>query len=353
MNNHYPTWQEQERSYFLTNKRFPKLNRETPTFFGVPAAYTQDDLKGADFVIIGAPFVSGEDEELFNVPRKEWLAVAQRIRQQSVRYVSGYLVDHNIDIFEHVKIVDYGDAVMPVDANDNPTSIEVILGAQAAVETKVKHALDAGAIPIVFGGFAPCSAYAIVKPLAEKTMGKVGMVCLDAHWDSQKLDVESQDHRIAGAGNWKNFMYQSHANCDPSRLVEIGERGMLEEATIIREYLELGATFISAWKLKGELGINGAVNLLPNAFKDTEAVFAHLDLDVLGGSGPMHGDLLGELAEPMGLTDYDVIRIAYEIGKLGTNALSFASIVPNSPIMLRMVVYSIIYFIAGHIEGKK
>lgn len=56
---------------------------------------------------------------------------------------------------------------------------------------------------------------------------------------------------------------------------------------------------------------------------------------------------MGELAEPIGLTDYEVIRLAHETGKLGANALSFICIPPGSPVMYRVVVFCIMYFIAG------
>ena len=89
------------------------------------------------------------------------------------------------------------------------------------------------------------------------------------------------------------------------------------------------------------------MKLLPKAFEGTDAVYAHFDLDVMGGAGPAAGDILGELAEPIGLTDYEVIRLAHETGKLGCNAFSFICIPPGSAVMYRVVVYTIMYFIAG------
>jgi agmatinase len=353
MTSAYPTWSEFQSSPFVATKSFPRLSHETPTFFGVPVAISPADLQGADFVIIGAPFVGMWYQSLLGVSREEWLATAQRVRQQSIRYRSGYVQDFDIDIFEHVKVVDYGDAVIPERPFAQAGTVETILEAQAAMEKKVNDVLDAGAVPIVFGGFAPLSAYAIAKPLAERAKGKVGMVCLDAHWDSHKIDGATMDARVAGAGSWKNVLYREHKNFDPKHLVEIGERGMLEHAEIVRSYIKSGATFVSAWRLRTELGIQGTVELLPKAFQQTSAVFAHLDLDVMGGAGASSGDVLGDLAEPIGLTDYEVIRIAHEIGKLGTSALTFASIFPTSPAMLRVAVYSIIYFIAGHALTKR
>ncbi|WP_205738402.1 arginase family protein [Billgrantia endophytica] len=322
------------------------MAEDTPTFFGVPQALSKEDLLGADVVIIGAPYVAGWGDQYFGVDKKEWLHSCKRVRQQSIRYRSGYIQDFDLDVFETMKVVDYGDADIPPEASYAGT-VSNILEAQAAVERKVKDALEAGAVPIVIGQNSPCGSYAIAKPLSESVDGPVGMVSLDTHWDANTADRFSMDPRIAGSGNWKDSVYKNLANFHPRHLVEIGERGMLEHPDIVRRYLRDGAEFISGWRLRTELGIEGTVKLLPKAFDGTDAVYAHFDLDVMGGAGPAPGDILGELAEPIGMTDYEVIRIAHESGKLGCNALSFICIPPGSPVMYRVVVYCIMYFIAG------
>ena len=82
-----------------------------------------------------------------------------------------------------MKIVDFGDADIPSEANYVAT-VENILRAQAAVETKVNQALDVGAIPIVIGQNSPAGSYAIAKPIAERPKGNVGVISLDTHWDA-------------------------------------------------------------------------------------------------------------------------------------------------------------------------
>jgi agmatinase len=51
-------------------------------------------------------------------------------------------------------------------------------------------------------------------------------------------------------------------------------------------------------------------------------VDVHFDMGVLGGAGPAPSDILGELAELIGMTDYEVIRLAFEIGQRGLSGLS-------------------------------
>ncbi len=84
----------------------------------------------------------------------------------------------------------------------------------------------------------------------------------------------------------------------------------------------------------------------------TDAVYVHFDMDVLGGAGPAPGDILGELAEPIGMTDYEVIRIAHEIGQRGLTGFSFICIPPGSAVVYRTIVYVIMYLLAGKVLGR-
>ena len=229
---------------------------------------------------------------------------------------------------------------------------ELVLAAQAAVELKVNQALDAGAIPIVIGQNSPCGSFAIAKPISERTKGAVGMVSLDTHWDSGTLDALTSDPRIAGSASWKHKTYELLKNFKEKNLVEIGERGMLENKDIVRRYLKAGAHFYPMWKVRTELGIEGLVKELRHAYEGTEAVYAHFDMDVLGGAGPAPGDILGELAEPIGMTDYEVIRIAHEVGKRGLTGFSFICIPPGSAVVYRTIVYVIAYLMAGLVFGR-
>ncbi len=223
---------------------------------------------------------------------------------------------------------------------------------RAAVEDKVNDCLAVGAVPIVIGQNSPCGSYAIAKPIAERTVGKVGCICLDTHWDAKPLDRLTMDPRIAGSGSWKHKMYEFHENMEKKNLVEIGERGMLEDKDMVRAWVAEGTHFYPLWRLRGEYGIDGICEELKHAYAGTEGLFVHFDMDVLGGAGPGPGDTLGELAEPMGMTDYEVIRIAHAIGKRGLSGFSFACIPPGSALTYRTIVYVVMYLLAGIAQTK-
>ena len=342
----YPSWEEFMRTSYAAGKEFPLIAEETPSFMCLPHATRADDLEGCDAVIIGAPYVSTTSDKYAGVDKNEWVAGPKRVRQQSARYRSGYIQDFDLDVFEHLKVVDYGDAELSPNLNRDQ-SPEMILEAQAVVEGMCADAIRAGAVPIVIGQNSPLGSFAIAKTVAEHTNGAVGCISLDTHWDAAPLDRMTGDPRIAGAASWKHKMYEFLENMHPRHLVEIGERGMLEYKEIVRRYLDDGARFISSWEIRTGLGIEGVVEALDHAYNGTQGVYVHFDMDVLGGAGAAPGDILGELAEPIGLTDYEVIRIAHAIGQRGLSGMSFICIPPGSAVGYRTIVYVIMYLLAG------
>jgi agmatinase len=138
-----------------------------------------------------------------------------------------------------------------------------------------------------------------------------------------------------------------HANFTVKNLVEIGERGMLEPRARVDDYKRRGIHFYPMWRIRTDLGIEGLCREMRHAYEGTDAVYVHYDMDVLGGAGPMPGDVLGELVEPIGMTDFEVIRCALEIGKRGFTGASFICIPPNSAAAYRVITYVIMFMLAG------
>ena len=344
----YPEWKELREDLLGSRGtvagKFPMIEVDMPTFMGRPYATSPEDLKGVDVAIIGSPYVAGWEDKYGGVDRKEWADGPKRVRQQSIKYRSGYIQEFDLDLFEHLKMVDFGDAEIPPEVYDRLT-VDNILKAQHAVEMKVNQALEAGAIPIVIGQNSPCGSYAIAKPIAERTKGNVGVISIDTHWDIEAIDETTMDPRIAGHASWKAKMYEFHKNMLHKNLVEIGERGMWESKDRVREFLKRGTHWYPIWKLR-EIGIEGLCKEIHHAYDGTDAVYVHYDMDVLGG------DLLGAWAEPMPMTEYEVLRLSFEVGKSGFNALSFICIAPGSGVRYRTIVYVIMYMLAGRVLAK-
>ena len=49
------------------------------------------------------------------------------------------------------------------------------------------------------------------------------------------------------------------------------------------------------------------------------------------------------------MSDYEVIRIAHEVGLRGLDGLSFICIPPGSAVIYRTIVYVIMYLLAGRV----
>lgn len=346
----YPPWSAIRESHWLRGHDLPMIEADMPTFMRRPHAIDPSDLEDADVAIIGSSFVSGWTGEYAGVPKGEWAASPKRVRQQSARYVSGYIQDFDLDVFEHLRVVDFGDAELAPEALHSQR-VDVILQAQAAVEEKVQQVLAAGALPIVIGQNSPCATFAVAKTLAGVTDGDVGMVSLDTHWDANLIDRHTADRRIAGSGSWLQKTLEFVPNMDARHVVEIGPRGMLEHASIVRDLRRRGATLISGWDVRG-LGIDEVCRRLDSAYSGTARVYSHFDLDVVGGNGGPPAEILADLAEPLGITDYDLLRVAHEVGSRGVGAASFVCIAPGSALMYRLVVFAVMYLLAGRIAGK-
>ena len=106
----YPSWKEIRQGAitntysFMNPWYYPMIAEETPTFMARTHATKPKDLVGADVVIIGAPYVAGWGGYM-GVGAEEWLAAPKRIRQQSIRYGSGYIQEFDLDVFEHLDIM--------------------------------------------------------------------------------------------------------------------------------------------------------------------------------------------------------------------------------------------------------
>ena len=140
----YPTWEEFIATSFAARHEWPLVAPETPSFMARDIARGPEDLEGADVVVIGAPYVAASRGLYAGVPMEDWIEAPKRVRQQSARYPSGYIQDFDLDVFEHLRMVDYGDADIPERVMHEQTA-ENVLAAQAAVgvgERSPDDALD-------------------------------------------------------------------------------------------------------------------------------------------------------------------------------------------------------------------
>ncbi|MGI6553332.1 MAG: arginase family protein [Bacillota bacterium] len=308
----------------------PMLYPDTPTFLGVPLAQEPADLEGVDVAIIGVPF-----EGTPGVARSysNSLLTPINLRKDSVKY-GGYLPELDLDIFEHLKVVDYGDAPICV-RGDVKSSI-------ASVQSKVADVLAAGALPVVLGGTEICAAYGLVSALAEHSKIAVGALTLDAHGDNLE---EHLGERWCSA-TWIARMAEL-PKVRMDRHVHLGMRGPRNFKEQVVWFREKGTTLYTAREIKDKGITQICHEITERIHRDTDKVFMNIDFDVLDlGCAP-------GLDEPLGLTVGELLQLTYQVGKSGIDGFDVGWI-PNAVAPLHWItVYAILYLLAGLIEGLK
>jgi agmatinase len=321
----------------IRGTEIPVLREGVPSFLGAPIARTRADLAGADAAIIGVPY---DRPATAGRPAGQWDGYREApasVRRQSLRY-AGYLVEHDLDVFEHLRLVDYGDAEIVDDVRQSSEN----------VSRKVQEVVEAGVRPITIGGFSPPSSYAVAKGIAAATRGRVGVISLDAHGDCNDSEYGPSGSREPGSATWEARMWDHCPNIDPTRHVEIGMRGPRNTREQAEGYRKRGARLYPAAVVE-QMGIDAlCLEALPHPFAGTERTWLHLDMDVLDiGAIPDWGD------EPLGLSTRDVVKIVHEAGKRGLDGLSFVYVAPRSSGAAAVVCYVVVYLMAGWILGGR
>ena len=321
----------------ISGNEIPIIRPGVPTFLGVPHARTPRDLEGADAAIIGVPY---DRPATSGRPAGQWSGYREApadVRRFSLRY-AGYVPELDLDTFEHVRLVDYGDAEIVDDVDQSSEN----------VTRKVREVLAAGCRPITLGGFSPCSSYSVAKGVAAETRGTVGVISLDAHGDANDTEYGPQGNRAPSSATWEARMWDHCPNIDPRRHVEIGMRGPRNTRAVVNTYRSKGAHLYPSATVR-RMGADAlCLEALPHAFSGTERTWLHLDMDVLDiGEVPDWGD------EPLGLSAWDVTKVVQEAGRSGLDSLSFVYVAPGSSSIAAVVSYVVVYLMAGWVLGGR
>jgi len=308
----------------------PLLADDMPSFLGVPIARERSELEGADVAILGIPVGAQASP---GRPPDEWAAYGRAVadtRRFSMSY-GGYLPELDLDVFEHLRMVDYGDAERSL----------------ANVEQKVRDVLESGCRLVTLGGCVPYASYGIAAAMARRQKGKLGIISLDAHGDCLESLWGARGNRELGPGTWQARLWEHCPNIDPKCHVEIGMRGPRNLREMVARYRANGAHWHPASQVR-ERGIAAVCqDALPHAFAGTESSWLSLDMDVLDiGVLPGWGD------EPIGLSAWDVVEAVRQSGERGLSALSFQFIAPDSRPAAALVCYIVVYLMAGWIARR-
>lgn len=305
----------------------PTVYGNVPTFLGVPLAKTKEDLKSADAAIVGVPYLRSPPvgREL-----KPSVLDVQNLRKASLKY-GGYLPELDIDVFEHLRLVDYGD-------------VETVWGdvdeSIRRTEKKVGKVVDSGCVPITIGT-PPCACYPIVKTISDR-LGKIGILHLDAHCDNLE---EHRGDRWSGAC-WVSRISELK-NIDMKNFVQVGIRGPRIFKGQIEWHRRRGSHFYTIKEIR-ERGIDEiAKEAKDHLHNGTEGTYVAVDFDVLDlGAGP-------GLDEPAGISTWELFKIVYQIGR--GRLVGFSTEWIPSPVtpLYWVATWTILYSLAGMVKGVK
>jgi agmatinase len=263
------------------------------TFLGVDACDLTDpaSYKGADVVIIGAPFDGGTSYR-----------AGARFGPNAVRQAC-YL-EHDgsrphlalrVDGLKDLRVVDAGDVEMY--SGDVEKSC-------AALEQVVEEVSKSGASPLVIGGDHTITWPNATGLARARGWGRLGVIHFDAHADTGKVTFGS----LVGHGQPMRRLIESGA-VRGDRFLQVGLRGYWPEAETLSW---MAAQGMRSFEMS-EITTKGLANCLDEVIRiatdDCDGVFLSVDVDVVDpGSAPGTGT-----PEPGGLTSREVLDAVRKI----------------------------------------
>ncbi len=260
------------------------------TFANRPLLTDPDQLRRweADVAVVGAPLD-------WNVTHRPGCRFGPRALRASAYNPGTYHLDHGIEIFENLEVVDFGDAYCPHGRTEESF---------ANISERVGQIVDAGALPITIGGDHSVTN-PVVTALAERYgAGRIGMIHFDAHADTGS-DMEGN---LASHGAPMRRLIESGAVRGDS-FIQVGLRGYWPPADDF-EWMQ-GQQM--RWHLMHEVWERGSVAVITDAIAEAtehcDALYLSVDVDVLDpGFAPGTGT-----PEPGGMAPVDLLRAVRQI----------------------------------------
>jgi agmatinase len=324
--------------------KVPRIYGSTPTLFGAPFATSVDDLQGADVAFVGIPWRAPTPDTRMGRAGANYegtLLTPSMFRSNSLKY-GGYLPELDIDVFEHIRIVDRGDLEIPKD----------MARLLDAVGDEVTTIIDAGCYPFTIGGNSGPSTWGVLKAIAARAGGPTAVVNFDAHHDNRRDEwYEDDPAQPSWGGSWARQIL-TLPNVDPERYYHFGLRGPRNDRDTFERFIERGVKRENIFtyreiKQSRKSGFDEWAESTARQIVDGAAkVWMTVDPDVFDlSSNPDFGD------EPFGPSAEEVIELAYQVGRAaGREKFGGFSIsaTPNDAQTLHYILmYMLLYTLAG------
>ena len=181
----------------------------------------------------------------------------------------------------------------------------------------VAHILSQGTLPMIMGGDHSIG-YPCVRGVAQCVEGKVGIIHLDRHVDTQERDMDEIMHTCP----W--FHATNIANVPPSNLVQLGIGGWQVPRAGVRAGRERGTTVLTVSDIE-RIGIDKTIEIaLEVAWKGASAVYLSFDIDAVdAGFVPGTG-----WPEPGGFLPREALKIIQGVAKEGIVGMEVVEVSP-------------------------
>ena len=343
-------WTPRKPSDPIAEMRVPRLYGSTPTLFGAPLAGSADDLRGADVAFLGVPWRAPTPDSRMGAAAANYegtLLTPGQFRTNSLKY-GGYLPELDIDVFERLRLVDFGDAEVRRD----------MAATLAAVEADTRAIIAAGAIPITIGGNSGPSTYPVLKAIAAAAAGPVAVLNFDAHHDNQRGEWEDDDPRGPRWGSTWARRILTLPGVDPARYRHFGLRGPRNDREVFTRFAERGVgrdQIITYRELKRarKRDFDAFARELAGQLADGAAkIWIALDPDVLDlGSNPDFAD------EPLGPTTDEVLELVVQVGRAAGRerfgGLSISALPYHAQTLHAICLYFLLYALAGVVSAEQ
>ena len=275
------------------------------TFLGVERCDLgqPDTFKGADAIIIGAPYDAGATYRGGARFGPKMIRTTDYLPHDSSRPHLALRVDPLKDL----RVLDAGDVEMPGMEQRLPLD---------NLENAVRVATEAGAIPIILGGDHTITWPDVTGVARVVGWGRVSVIHFDAHADTGDV----QGGSLIGHGLPMRRLIESGA-CRGDRFLQIGLRGYWPEPPTLKWMAEQG---MRSFEMH-EVVQRGLDAVMEEAFEiatdDCDGVFVSVDVDVVDpGTAPGTGT-----PEPGGLTGRQLLdtvrRIAIDLPVVGIDVV--------------------------------
>lgn len=270
------------------------------TFLKMPYLEDVRTVGDYDVAFVGAPFDIG------TTYRSGTRFGPQAIRRISSLYTA-YNFELGVDLRESLKMCDVGDIFCP--ANITKSHDQISKG--------IAHILSQGTLPMIMGGDHSIG-YPTLRGVAECVEGKVGIIHLDRHVDTQEKDMDEIMHTCP----W--FHATQLANCPPTNLVQIGIGGWQVPRLGVRQGRAMRSTILTIDDVE-KIGIDKTIEIaLEVAWKGASAVFLSFDIDsVDAGFVPGTG-----WPEPGGFLPREALAILRGVAKEGVAGMEVVEVSP-------------------------